>query len=52
MTAVIVENKPNDFVSIRHLGVIEKGVEDTTSEKVRADTYPRALALLKELCER
>lgn len=38
MTAEIAENKPNELVSIRHLGVIEKGVEDTTSEKVRAWT--------------
>jgi len=86
MTAVIAENKPNEFVSIRHLGMIVNGVEDTTSDKARAwtpayenyrfadvpggcrvtvtldtpdayeqhmlDTYPKALALLKELCER
>lgn len=89
MTAVIAENKPLEFVSIRHLGVVEKGVEDTTSDKVRAwapayenyrfsnapdapdgcrvtvtldtdpeweqsmrETYPKALALLKQLCER
>jgi hypothetical protein len=86
MTAVIAENAPNEFVSIRHVGMIEKGIEDTTSEKVRAwapayenyrfvdapggcrvivtldtageweqymqDTYPKALACLKELCER
>ncbi len=36
MTSVIAENKPSEFVSIRHLGMIENGVEDTTSEKVRA----------------
>jgi len=86
MTAVIAENKAHEFVSIRHLGVIENGVEDTTSDKARAwtpahenyrfadvpggcrvtvtldtpeayeqymlETYPKALALLKELCER
>jgi hypothetical protein len=85
MTAVIAENRPHEFVSIRHLGTIENGVEDTTSEKVRAwapayenyrfsdapdgclltvtldtapeweqymlDTFPKALALLKGLCE-
>lgn len=38
MVAVIAENRPHEFVSIRHLGMIEKGVEDTTSEKVRAWT--------------
>lgn len=86
MSAVIAENTPNEYVSIRHVGMIENGVEDTTSEKVRAwapayenyrfvdapggcrvivtldtapdweqymlDTYPKALARLKELCER
>ena len=86
MTAVIAENRRHEFISIRHVGVIEKGVEDTTSEKVRAwtpayenyrftdlpdgcrvtvtldtapeweqymrDTFPKALGLLKELCER
>jgi hypothetical protein len=86
MTAVIAENRPHEFVSIRHLGVIEKGVEDTSSEKVRAwapayenyrfsdlpdgcrltvavdtvaeyeqymrDTFPKALALLKDLAEK
>lgn len=86
MVSVIAENRTHEFVSIKHLGMIEKGVEDTTSEKVRAwapayenfrfadvsggchltvtldtapdweqymlDTYPKALALLKELCEK
>lgn len=86
MSSVIAENTPNEFVSIRHVGMIENGVEDTTSDKVRAwapayetyrleestgactvtvtldtaaewegfmlDTFPRALALLKSLCER
>ena len=86
MTAFIAENRLHEFVSIRHLGVIEKGVEDTSSEKVRAwapayenyrfsdlpegcrltvtvdtvaeyeqymrDTFPKALALLKELAEK
>ena len=86
MTSVIAENKPYEFVSIRHLGEISKGVEDTTSEKVKAwapayenysftegagettvsvsldtlpeyeqymlETYPKALNLLRELCER
>lgn len=85
MIAVIAENQPHEFVSIRHLGMIENGVEDTSSDKVRAwtpayenyrfadvpggcrvtvsldtaadweqhmlDTYPKALALLKQLCE-
>lgn len=86
MSSEIAENRPHEVMSIRHLGMIEKGVEDTTSEKVRAwapcyenyrlaavpggctvrvsldtadeweaymrDTFPKALALLKDLCER
>jgi hypothetical protein len=86
MIAVIAENKPYEFLSIRHLGEISKGIEDTTSEKVRAwapayenysfaeanggttvtvyletspeweefmlEAFPKALNLLKELCER
>ena len=36
MSSEIAENRLHEFVSIRHLGEILKGVEDTTSEKVRA----------------
>lgn len=36
MASEIAESRPHEFVSIRHLGVFEKGVEDTTSDKVRA----------------
>lgn len=36
MVAVIAENRPFEFVSIRMLGMIEKGVLDTTSEAVKA----------------
>jgi hypothetical protein len=86
MTAVIAESKPYEHVSIRHLGEVSQGVEDTTSDKVRAwapayenytladaagattltvsletvpayeqymlDTFPKALDLLRDLCER
>ncbi len=85
MVAEIVENRPGAFVSIRHRGVIERGVEDTSSEAVQSwagalenytfepipggtrltveldtlsdyaemmrETWPKALALLKLLCE-
>ena len=34
ITSMIAENRPYEFVSIKHLGVIENGVEDTSSEKV------------------
>ena len=36
MTAVIAQSRPHEFVSIRHLGEIRNGVEDTSSEQVRA----------------
>lgn len=36
MVAEIAENRPNAFISIRHLGFIAGGVEDTDSEAVRA----------------
>jgi uncharacterized protein YndB with AHSA1/START domain len=85
MTAVIAENRPYDFISIKHLGEVSAGVEDTTSPKVLAwapayenysfveaggstevkvsldtlpeheaymnETFPKALASLKKLCE-
>ena len=86
MTAVIAENRPCEFISIKHLGEVSAGVEDTTSAKVLAwapayenysfvetsdgtevkvsldtlpeheaymnETFPKALAALKHLCER
>jgi hypothetical protein len=36
MVAEIAESRENAFLSIRHLGFIAQGVEDTTSEAVRA----------------
>lgn len=36
MTAHIAENKPYEYVAIRHEGEIKGGVEDTTSESVKA----------------
>jgi len=38
MVSEIAEHRPAEFVSIRHLGVIANGVEDTTSEAMRAWT--------------
>ena len=35
MVSRIEENIPNEFLSIKHLGVVNNGVEDMTSEKVR-----------------
>lgn len=36
MVAEIAENRRHEFLSIRHLGVVADGVEDTTSDAVRA----------------
>lgn len=36
MVAEIAQNREGEFISIRHLGVKSHGVEDTTSEAVRA----------------
>lgn len=36
MVAEIAENRTNEFISIRHHGFTSNGVEDTTSESVRA----------------
>jgi len=36
MVAEIAQNRKSEFISIRHLGYISDGVEDTTSEAVRA----------------
>lgn len=35
MVSRIEENRPYEFMSIEHLGMIEDGKEDTTSEKVK-----------------
>jgi len=36
MVSEIAEHRENSFISIRHLGFIANGVEDTTSESIRA----------------
>lgn len=35
MVSRIAENKPYEFVSIEHVGLINDGVEDTTSEETK-----------------
>lgn len=36
MLSEIAENRPNAFISIRHVGMIDKGVEDRSSDAVKA----------------
>jgi uncharacterized protein YndB with AHSA1/START domain len=36
MASVIAENRPHEFLSIKHVGYVKDGVEDTESEMVRS----------------
>ena len=36
MLSEIAESRPHEFISIRHIGMIENGVEDTESDAVRS----------------
>lgn len=35
MVSTVAENRPHEFISIKHIGVIQDGVEDTESEEAR-----------------
>jgi hypothetical protein len=35
MVSRIAENKPYEYISIEHLGIVQNGVEDTTSEEAK-----------------
>ena len=35
MVSRIAENKPYEYISIEHIGIIQNGIEDTTSETAR-----------------
>jgi len=35
MVSRVAEHRPNEFLSLEHLGVVNEGVEDTESEEVR-----------------
>lgn len=35
MVSRIADNRPNEFMSIEHLGMVRDGVEDTTSDEVK-----------------
>jgi uncharacterized protein YndB with AHSA1/START domain len=86
MVSSVAEHRPNEFLSLEHLGIVKNGVEDTTSAEVKQwagarenyelrdnagkatltvemdttdehkqffeDTWPKALAALKDLSER
>lgn len=86
MVSVIAKNRPYEFISIKHIGIMQNGVEDTESEEAKKwapayenytltkkngktvlsvdqdilkeydemfnEMWPKALAKLKELCEK
>lgn len=35
MVSMVAANKPNEYMSFKHLGEVKEGVEDTTSEQVK-----------------
>jgi hypothetical protein len=35
MVSMVAANKPNEYMSFRHLGEVKDGVEDTSSDKVK-----------------
>lgn len=48
MVSRIAENKPYEYISIEHLGIIKNGVEDTTSEEAKKWTPAFENYTLKE----
>ncbi len=38
MVSRVAENRPHDYISIEHLGMVKDGIEDTTSDEVKAWT--------------
>ena len=61
MVSEIAESRPHEFISIKHLGEIKDGVEDTdltadmdmaeSFEEYMTGVWPKALSQLKALCE-
>ncbi|HET8736048.1 MAG TPA: SRPBCC domain-containing protein [Pricia sp.] len=35
MVSEIAENRPHEYISIKHIGIVNKGVEDTESEEAK-----------------
>lgn len=36
MVSIVAQNKPNEYMSFRHIGEVKDGKEDTTSDAVKA----------------
>ena len=48
MVSEITVNKPNEYMSFKHLGEMKDGVEDTTSEKIKQWQGAKENYMLKE----
>jgi uncharacterized protein YndB with AHSA1/START domain len=48
MVSTVAMNKPNEFMSFKHLGEVKNGVEDTTSDKVQGWAGAMETYTLKE----
>jgi uncharacterized protein YndB with AHSA1/START domain len=48
MVSRIAENRPYEYISIEHIGIIQNGIEDTTSETARKMTPAFENYTLKE----
>lgn len=48
MISLIAKNIPHKYLSIKHIGIIENGIEDTTSEKIKSLTPAFENYTLKE----
>jgi hypothetical protein len=35
MVSKVITHRPNEYISVQHLGIVKKGVEDTESEEVK-----------------
>lgn len=49
MVGRIAENRPNEYMSIEHLGLVKDGVEDTTSDEVKQWAGARENYTLKKV---
>lgn len=49
MVSRIAENRPYKFLSIEHMGIVQNGVEDTTSSEARKWTPAYENYTLKEV---
>lgn len=62
VVSVIAKNRPSEYLSIRHVGVVNQGIDDTASDELKASappeyedyftkTWPQPLHAVKRLTE-